>query len=321
MTTNLKLYLKKRQKKIKGLEPAPIILRWANSPDMQESLNIIEKHVAYLLNNNGIKKLDQWFLSDDRDFNAITAERYIIAYLRRQNSNISDNLRTDGIDSHISDGDSSVGIEITTLNGFIAEWIFVERLKQLLGENDFQSKDGLEIAYSRQRIMSATQGGIIIDYIRDACQAILSSDNQALLELNLTVKFHAGFPGDINFRDSNADDYSWFQNITDKLSSKLQERSKVEQLKRYPRNLVFVGLNHDSPSNGIFPRIFGTLASGGKGYESEIQEIRTYWQSHMVELTNVIGICYFFYSLKREEPFYPLAIFWRSDQDRLAIKL
>ncbi|MFH2104238.1 MAG: hypothetical protein ABIJ39_12870 [Chloroflexota bacterium] len=321
MTTNLELFLKKRQKKIKSLEQSPIILRWMNSPDMQEALNIIEKHVAYLLNNGGTKKLDQWFLSGDRDFNAITAERYIIGYLQRQNSNIVDNLRTDGIDAHLRDGDSSVGIEITTLNGFIVEWILIERLKQFLDESGFQSKEGLEIAYSRQRIVAAAQSGTIIHYVKDACQAILSSDNQALLKLNLTVRFHAGFPGCISFRYDSADDFSWFQDITDKLSSKLQERNKVEQLKKYPRNLVFVGLNHDSPSNGTFPRIFGALGSGGKGYRSKIQEIRAYWQSHMAKLTNVIGICYFFYSLEREEPFYPLAVFWRSDEDRLAIKL
>ena len=67
--------------------------------------------------------------------------------------------------------------------------------------------------------------------------------------------------------------------------------------------------------------IFRSLGNDEIHYQSEIQEIGEYWLSQMHKLTNVIGICYFFYSLEREEPFYPLKIFWRSEEDEIPISV
>ena len=118
MTENIKQFLRSKQKKIENLNrPLPIIIRWMKSPNMNNVLDIIDKHIAYLSNNGGSKKLEQWLLAGDINFNTITAERYIIRYLQKRNDNLIDNLGTDGIDAHIVYDNSAIGIEITTLNG------------------------------------------------------------------------------------------------------------------------------------------------------------------------------------------------------------
>ena len=102
---------------------------------MRQPLTIIDKFVANLLgprHPGGTKKLEHWLLTSDKDFNAITAERYIINYLQQRNRGIVDNLLTDGVDAYLDCCGSTIGIEITTLNGFIADWILLERLTLLL---------------------------------------------------------------------------------------------------------------------------------------------------------------------------------------------
>lgn len=284
----------------------------------------INKHVAYLRNNGGTKKIEQWLLTDDKNFNAITAERYIISYLRKQNPKIVDNIQTEGIDAYLTEGNSSIGIEITTLNGFLADWILVERLTQILDEQDFLNDKRLDITYSHKKIWRAFQGGTIYNYVKRAGEAIVSGDSEGLSRLNLSIEIQYDFPGYISFtlyKLDNDDSFPWFQYITDDLKSKLQEKSKVKQLKEFPSNLVFVGVNNLSPGNWAYPRIFEDMVSGEKHYNSEIRGIKDFWQLHMTSLTNVIGICYFFYSLDKEEPFYPLRIFWRSEEDKIEINV
>lgn len=321
MTKTIELYLDQRKNKVKGIEPSPIILKWLNSQCMKKPLAIINEQVEYLMKNGGKKKIDQWFLTNDRNFNSITAERYIISYLRKQNRNIIDNLRTDGIDAYLNDEKSPVGIEITTLNGFVASWIFVERLTELLDSSGFLCDKGLELICSHRRIWDASRDGSINKFVKLANAAIESNNIENLSSLNLSVEFQHVFPGSISFSFKNSDDFPWFQYITDDLSQKLQKKSKANQLKNYSRNIVFVGVNHLSPGNWAFPGIFRDLGSDEKRFKSEIQELRDYWLTNMASLTNVIGICYFFYSLDNEAPFYPLKIFWRSEEDKIDITL
>ncbi len=125
-------------------------------------------------------------------------------------------------------------------------------------------------------------------------------------------------PGYVSWRISEDSTFTWVNVITDDLLPKIQE--KVKQLKEYSRNLVFVGLNHSSPCDGIFPRIFKDIGNSDI-FSHEAQKIRNYWESQMRNLPNIIGICYFIYSLERETPFYPLKIFWRSEVDKIMINL
>ena len=224
-------------------------------------------------------------------------------------------MKPEGIDGFIANDDGRIGVEITTLNGFVGEWIFVERLTEFLDEQNYLTINrGLEISYSHARIQLAVQGKMIDDYIKKIGWAILSNDTSTLAEMMISINLHDRGPY-ISFNIDDTDSFPWFRYITQDLQSKLQQKSKVQQLAKQNRNIVFVGLNHTSPSNGVFPRIFQNLADG------EIQELSDFWVSTMPNLTNVIGICYFFYSLDSEMPFYPLKVFWRSEEDKIEINL
>ena len=121
---NIEDFLNRKSTRIQKLKHKPIIMKWLESPSMKESLRVIENKVKYLLENyqgGGESKLIQWFLSGDINFVSITAERYIIDYLISKNSNIEDNLRKTGIDAKLKIDNENIGIEVTTLNGFIAE--------------------------------------------------------------------------------------------------------------------------------------------------------------------------------------------------------
>lgn len=317
MTDNIEKFLKQHYK-AKNLGHQPIVVHWLKSHRMEQELADINRYVGDLINRGGIGKLKQWFLAGDENFNAITAERYILAYLQQRNGTIEDNLKPEGIDGILKDENGPIGIEITSLNGFIGDWIFVERLTEFLDESSHGS--GYEITYSYDRICREQQGKRIYEYIEKTGKAILSNDRQAFSELGLSITPHSRGPG-ISFEICDSDNIPWFRYITEDLQSKLMQESKVQQLKRQNRNIVFVGLNQSSPCNWAFPRIFEDLAHGEIHYASEIQEIRAFWTSNMAGLTNVIGICYFFYSLPREVPFYPLKFFWRSESDKIAINL
>jgi len=271
--------------------------------------------------NGGIKKIDQWFLANDNNFNAITAERYIINYLQQQNRNLVDNISSEGIDAYLDFSISPIGIEITTLNGFVASWILLERLTQHLENSGLLKDKGLEIICSHKRIWDAARAGTIYDLVEKASNAIFSDDDEILASLDISVEFQYTFPGSISFNFDQSDDFPWFKYITDDLYTKLSKKEKANQLREFPRNLVFVGVNHLAPSNWIFPSIFEDLVNGEKRYPSVINELKNYWLSYMASLSNVIGICYFFYSLDREEPFYPPRIFWRSEADKIDVTL
>jgi len=321
VTASIELYLKKKQKEIRQLKPSPIILRWLKSPRMKRPLAIIDKHVEYLLNNHGgAQKLKQWFLAGDENLNAVTAERYIIHYLQSKNTSITDNLSQQGIDACLEYDDGPIGIEITTLNSFIAEWILIERLTQILDESGYLSNKSLDVTYSHERIDTSTKGGRIYNYIENASRAIMTNNLSALSELELIVEINDRPSGDIFFHLKESDSLPWYQCITTDLWSKLTSDDKPGQLEKFPRNIVFVGLNH-VPSDGIFPHLFENFSESNLRFSSEIQQIKAFWASNTPELKNVIGICYFFYSLENESPFYPLKMIWRRESERIPITL
>lgn len=100
MYLNIKRFLS--ESRISRQGQSPLILRWLTLPSMSESLRIIDRKVGYLLDADGKGKLKQWFLSNDIDFTTITAERYIIDFLKSRNSNIEDNLESKGIERMLS---------------------------------------------------------------------------------------------------------------------------------------------------------------------------------------------------------------------------
>lgn len=321
MTYAIQDFLNRNKKIIDKMKYRPIVEHWLQSRDMTDSLSVMDKHIEYLLNNGGRRKIEEWLLENDEKFNAITAERYILAYLKKKNANITDNLKPNGIDGFLENKDGHIGIEVTTLNGAISNWIFTERLKEHLDSNRYWSKvDGLEVEYSLTRIVQALQGKHLYEYIVQTGEAIVSNNNQALTDLKISINRLENIPC-ISFNVKDQDSFSWFKHLTHDVENNLNRYEKRKQLARQVRNIVFVGINHTSPSNGIFPRLFGYLTAENREYKSEIEGLEAFWASSMSRLKNVIGICYFFYSLPSELPFYPLKIFWRSDGDIIDINL
>src|SRR6266852_5003049 len=184
MTENIQRFLASRR-----IENDPIIVHWMRSSGMQEALTIIDKRVEYLLNHKAMKKLNQWFLADDSNFNDITAERYVINYLMKQNTNISDNLYKSGTDAYLKHASSCVGVEVTTLNGFFGEWILYERLPHILKDHGFLSDKNLEINYSQQRILKEARKSKrkIYEYIQQCAMFIMSKNYDSLRTLEISV--------------------------------------------------------------------------------------------------------------------------------------
>lgn len=290
---------------------------------MRQALTLIDKHVAYLFdpkNAGGLRKLEEWFLTGDRNFIAYTAERYIISYLKHKNSNLHDMLGPKGADAYIQDDGSNIGIEITTLNGFIVDWMLAERLKEELIKSGYLKDKYIEITYSFERVWREAHLGLD-NYIGKLGLALFRNDQLLLSQLEVSVETNDRFPGTLAWRFSNSDAYPWFRNITYDLMSKLNSPQKIKQLEQYKKNLIFVGVNHAGPNNWIIPGIFEDLSTGEKIYQIQIQYLRDYWVTHLPKLTNVVGICYFTFDIASEIPYYPLKIFWRSERDVVDINL
>jgi hypothetical protein len=321
---NIEEFLKRKSTRIQNLKHKPIIMKWLESPSMKESLQVIEKKVKYLLEHyqdGGESKLIQWLLSGDINFVALTAERYIIDYLVSQNSNIEDNLGKTGIDAKLKVRDENVGIEVTTLNGFIAEWILIERLSELMSSKDVLDDKTLRITYDHERIMKETEQNRIHQYIKELGAAIEAVDVKSLKNLDVSIQFEHRWTGVISWNHSKADSFPWLKYLTDQLLSKLSESNKKKQLMEHSRNIIFVGVNHIAPSNWAIPSIFEEIGTGGTSYNIQIESIENFWTKIMQDYQRITGICFFYYSLDRVGPFYPLRIIWSNEEENLRINL
>lgn len=321
---NIENFIVQKSSRIQSLPFRPIIMKWLNSPSMKKSLQIIDKKVEYLLQeyqHGGEGKLIQWFLSNDLNFVTITAERYIIDYLVSQNINIEDNLGRQGVDAILRLENEKVGIEVTTLNAFIAEWILVERLAELLDSKHVIDDKTLGIGYDHERIIQETQQNRLYQYLDDVSSAIETEDHERLKVLDVSVEFDQIRPGFISWNPSQAQNFPWFKYLTTDLFAKLSESNKRKQLMLYPKNIIFVGVNHIAPFNWAIPSIFQEIGSSGASYSSQIEGVETYWRKVMQDYHCIKGICFFCYSLERYGPFYPLRIFWGDEAERLPINL
>lgn len=321
---NIEELLKRKSTRIQRLKHRPIIMEWLESPSMGESLQIIDKKVGYLLehyHDGGESKLIQWLLSGDVNFVTLTAERYVIDYLIFQNSNIEDNLGKAGIDAKLKVGNENVGIEVTTLNGFIAELILIETLPGLLSAKNVVDDKTLRVTYDHERIMKEIQKNRMHQYIEELSVAIETLDVKSLKNLDVSIEFEHRWAGVISWNHSKADSFPWFRYITDELFSKLSESNKKRQLMEYSRNIIFVGVNYIAPCNWAIPSIFEEIGIGGTSYSVQIESIENFWTKVMQDHLEIAGICFFYYSLDRVGPFYPLRIIWSNEGGNLPISL
>jgi hypothetical protein len=298
----------------------PIIIKWAKSANMHQPVKIIDKKIGILLSQNARKKLKQWFLSDDRDFNTITSERYIIDYLKGVNRNINDNIfdsQKIGTDAELIYNTRKIGIEITSLNGFVADWIFVERLPIYLKENKFCLNGALEISYNYERIKREMDKHRIYEYIEEVGECLIKRDLKRMKQLGIDSANKNRGTGCIAWSCNNADNFPVMKYLTEGLIQKLKEKRK--QLSKHNENLIFVGVNHAGPTNWINPGIFEEMGGRIISYSPQINAIQTFLNNELP--AGIIGVCYFHYSLNKENPFYPLTIFWRKGSTKVSINL
>jgi hypothetical protein len=324
MFDHIKRFLNNKEARIKRLSHLPLIIDWLSSPTMEKSLSILDRNVHYLLENysrGGEGKLNRWFLSNDIDFCTLTAERYIICYLKSKNENIEDNLGPEGIDAKLINGDQSVGIEITTLNGFFADWVFIQRLTQIISSYNFVDDKTFRIKYSPLRLLTEFRNHNLDKYIDQVAENILENNLELLHCINIELEAEHKWAGCITWQMTSESDFPWLRFLTDDLFQKITAANKERQLKENANNLIFIGVNNIAPSNWAIPSIFKEIGRGGVSYTKEIDHIRDFWQRALHAHNYISGICYFCYSLDREEPFYPLRIFWRDDMEKINLNL
>ena len=211
-------FLRRKSTKIQKLNYKPIIMRWLESPSMEKPLQIIDKKVEHLLENyqdGGEHKLIDWFLTGDINFVTQTAERYIVDYLISKNNNIIGNFTKKGVDATLKAKDKNIGIEVTTMNGFIAEWILIERLSELLYSKNILDDKTIRLSYDHERIMREFIDNRIHEYIKELGSAIELGDTSKLRNLDVKIEFESRWTGVISWNHSNADNIKWY--IRDRL--------------------------------------------------------------------------------------------------------
>jgi len=324
MFGNIDRFLKNKDARIKRLTLLPLITHWLSSPTVEESLIILDKKVGNLLANfskGGEGKLNQWLLSNDIDFCTLTAERYIIDYLKSKNKNIKENLCPNGIDANLINGKQNVGVEVTTLNGFVSDWIFTERLAQIISSQNFLKDKAVRIKHSPLRLLTEFRKNNLYNYIEQVAKGIFVNNLKLLRGLNIKLEIERRWVGCIAWEITSDHDFPWLKFLTDDLLQKLTTANKKRQLKVNPKNLIFIGVNNIAPSNWAIPSIFDEIGRGGISYTQQIDHIKKFWHQALHPLNHIFGICYFCYSLDREEPFYPLKIFWRDEAEKIVLNL
>jgi hypothetical protein len=323
MFKNIQTFFCKKSNKInkKGWKK-PIILEWIKKDSMKKSLEILDEKIGYLLKKNAMGKLENWLLSDDINFNTLTAERYIIDYLRSKNGNIDDNLSEEGVDATLDINGEEIGIEVTTLNGFVAEWIFTERLPMYIKKIKKQFFDSytIEIKYKPERIKNEMERNKIYEYIEKVGDNIVSNKEKELSSLDVEYRKLERKSGCISWcYNGNNEDSIVLKYLTKDLLRKLSEDKKSRQLSQYKKNLVFVGINHVGPIDWLNPGIFKEIGERGISHKESTREIQNYLKKELPD--NIIGVCYYTYSLEKKDPFYRLKIFFRDKNCQIKINL
>lgn len=326
MYKNINWFLDKKRNKIDKMSPKPIIMTWLDYESMKDELFIIDQKVEYLRKNyskGGAGKLNQWFLSNDYDFCSITAERFIIDYLRSKNTQIKDNIISKGIDATLQNGDKTVGIEITSLNGFMIDWIFKERLFEILYLHKTLVDKTLRITYNPFGLIKKYSNNVKLfhQYITSVGDYIMNEDYLSLNNLSIKVEIEKRWNGCITWDIINKATFPWLRLLTEDLLKNITKSNKSKQLNKYPKNIIFVGINNVSPSNWAIPSLFEDIGRNDDIYSKQITHIRDFWQQELINYKNITGICYFNYSLNIQNPFYPLKVFWRNDNDKISINI
>jgi hypothetical protein len=248
-----------------------------------------------------------------------------VDYLTSLNVDVDDTLTVPGPDAVLHTAAGDVALEVTTLNADVGHWILTERLTEQFENSGFIADKRIKITYSFERVRAESNGDIY-RYVAKIAEAIRCDDAAAASELSIAFKVSRG-PGaivwDQNLPASPADPaypkIPWLKMLTEDVLDRISERSKHQQLTTSTRALLFVGVN-SLPVIWPFPEIFQRIANTDSPDQLVLQ-LETFWRTALANHPSLVGVCYFVYSLEQETPYYPLRIFWRRDDDRIAIRV
>lgn len=285
----------------------PILLRWIESTRMQNEINVIAHKVDDLLSRGARSKVKEW-ISSDFALTQTTAERYLLDNIRVNNTNYEDSFSGGGVDGYLEVDGDRVGIEVTTINKALPEWILKERLLIYLSLNNFSLNDGIEITYDLPKIEALKYNQL--DLIEKVGINIIRQNFHPVDGVSLKkISKESGY---ISWKNISSGD-NFFSEMSSSLLTIISEKRK--QLSKNKKNILFVGVNL-LPDSIFNPRIFQMLV--GDVYHQEwIDELERVVQKSLT--SNVLGVCFFVYTLPREELMYPLKVIWRDDSNTIPI--
>jgi hypothetical protein len=276
---------------------------------MQPEIDIITKKVDYLLTVGAKSKVNEW-LSTDKSLTQITAERYVLDYLRENNCNFKDSFTGGGVDGYLYLDKTCIGIEATTINKGIPEWILIERLLTYLLLNNYKSESGIEVSYDLSLLEGIKYNDL--DIIEKIGSRIIQNNFHSVD--GITIKKISKIGSYISWNNTDSDQL-FFKNIRNNMLSIFIDKRK--QLSTNKQNIVFICVNQ-LPISTFNPGIFKEI--GCKGSHNEwIEELKTIVRE--TSPRNVLGVCFFVYNLPSEEMMYPLHIIWRDENNKIPINL
>lgn len=285
----------------------PIILRWLEKGSMEGSLKVINDKVCHL-SQVSKSKLQEWLASDDNKLTQVTAERYILDYLRTKN-NLTDIFSGGGVDAHIEIDGEKIGTEVKTLNKTTPEWLLNERLLMYLWSKDFVLKNNVEIRFPLSRTKA-------LEYLDSRFKIIEAIGNALITSSYGEVE---GFTisklekGSSIIWEMDNDGFNLFEYLPTHLQSIIDNK---KQFKDYSKNILFIGANQ-IPVDHLFG-MFIEMANPTR-FTEEIEELENMLTETLPD--NIIGVCYFHYHLPQINPYYPLKIFWKKGAEIPSINL
>jgi len=320
MGSFLESYFKGKSTKHEGWR-RPIAMIWLEKNGID--IEVFERRAKKLYDLGAMSKLKSWLLSeDDIHFISYTAERYIIDYLIDRNQDIQDNLFSINgkqTDARLARGGREFGIEVTTINTDVAEWIFIERLPLFLEEKGYRFDKTIVVSYNLETITDMLQNNSIYQYIQDVGYAIIKNDNdrfqQLMIGLEKTTRSYSCIVWE--HLTDKAKPLKSLDYLVDKTLQTIER--KKQQLATCEESLLFIGVNQVIGMHPVYVNILSGIGTGGVHYKEQINRLEEELRGALPE--NILGMCYFVYSISSKEPYYPLKIIWRDINKTLGIQL
>lgn len=285
----------------------PIVLNWINRERMIDELKIIERKVLKLEKNGAINKIKEWLFKSDSGLTDITAERFLLDYLSKNNKNLVENFFGNDTDASILIKGENIGIEVTTINKTFNDWLFKERLIDYLNYKKYKVKGIITITSPILEI-DIKELKTLIEGVGDSI--ILNNSNYKNIKIEIKNNDYSCIQWEIEEPSYGID------NLSKKVCEIYIDKKKNKQLHKHKKNILFIGINQ-LPTNAVFPSIFEPEYK--KYHSDQMEYLEKLIKGNMFD--SVVGVCFFTYDLRQEKPFYPLNIIWKNDSEKIDINL